>query len=364
MRDAMDMGARAQVVGVGAQTAIGRTAPASAAAARAGIARFVEHERFLDRRRQPVVVASASWLPADLDVSQRLLALALPAAREALRGLQAGLPPAGARLLLSLGLPAHRPGLRDDIGTTLPGALADLLRRDLPGVLRLEGAEVSVSGHSAGLRAIERGWRRILSGETDLCLAGGVDSYLDEETIRWLEGCGQLHSTANAWGFIPGEAAGFCLLAGPQIAGRCGGDPLAAVIAVGTGREENLIKTRTVCTGEGLTAAFKAALGALPLGARVDHVIADLNGEPYRADEFSFAMVRARRNLADPGGFRTPADCWGDVGAASGPLFVALATEAGRGGYARGPHTLLCTSSEPGERAAAVFHVPPCPREV
>jgi len=53
----------------------------------------------------------------------------------------------------------------------------------------------------------------------------------------------------------------------------------------------------------------------------------------------------------------TPADCWGDVGAASGPLFVMLAVVAGLKGYANGPHMMIFTAAETGERTAALIRI-------
>ena len=52
----------------------------------------------------------------------------------------------------------------------------------------------------------------------------------------------------------------------------------------------------------------------------------------------------------------TPASCWGDVGA-SGPLFGALAIASGLRGYAKGPRAMLWTSSEGGQRGAAILHL-------
>ena len=45
------------VVGVGARCAVGLTAPAAAAAARAGISRLTEHPFMLDKAGEPMVVA-------------------------------------------------------------------------------------------------------------------------------------------------------------------------------------------------------------------------------------------------------------------------------------------------------------------
>jgi 3-oxoacyl-[acyl-carrier-protein] synthase-1 len=72
------------VVGVGAATSIGMTAPATAAAVRAGIAGFSDHPYMIDRIGEPFVVASAPYIDTYVDGEDRFIELALPAAREAL----------------------------------------------------------------------------------------------------------------------------------------------------------------------------------------------------------------------------------------------------------------------------------------
>src|SRR5262249_34203757 len=99
------------VVGVGAQTPVGRSAPASAAAVRAKLGNFAEHPYMLDAAGEPMRVARAPWLPAELPLADRVLALTEAAAREALRPLEA-LAPGGKRVLAAvMGLSSARPGL-------------------------------------------------------------------------------------------------------------------------------------------------------------------------------------------------------------------------------------------------------------
>src|SRR5262249_36403739 len=119
--------------------------------------------------------------------------------------------------------------------------------------------------------------------------------------------------------------------------------------------EPNRIKTETVCIGEGLSQAFKKTLTFLPNGSRVNHTICDMNGEPYRGNEYGFAVLRSPGKFADDADFQTPADCWGDVGAASGPLFAILAAFASQKQYSPGPLTFLWASSEGGLRASALL---------
>ncbi len=115
------------------------------------------------------------------------------------------------------------------------------------------------------------------------------------------------------------------------------------------------MKTDTVCVGEGLTQVYQQATAGLRQGEEVSRTICDINGERYRNVEFPYAILRVHQPFVDAGAYDSPADCWGDVGAASGPLFALLAIAAAQRGYAKGPHTLIWCSSEGGARAGALL---------
>ncbi len=81
-----------------------------------------------------------------------------------------------------------------------------------------------------------------------------------------------------------------------------------------------------------------------------------MNGERYRGNEYGFAVLGAPRVVPRCSRFcEAPADCWGDLGAACGPLCACMAIEARTRGYAKGPRTLIWASSEGGQRGAAVL---------
>jgi 3-oxoacyl-[acyl-carrier-protein] synthase-1 len=181
-------------------------------------------------------------------------------------------------------------------------------------------------------------------------LVGGVDSWLVPETLEWLDELEALHSDAMPWGFCPGEAAAFCLLSGTV-------PPASRLVLLGAGHavERQRIRTRSVCLGEGLSAAWRAALGAVTgANRRIDQVWCDLNSEPYRGDEIALTVARTREHLAESVEIVTPADSWGDVGAATGPLLLAAAEMAAAKNYAAGPMSLLSASSDGGPRAALI----------
>lgn len=339
------------VAGVGARTSIGGDAPRSAAAVRAGINRFGEHPYLIDRGGDPMVIARPlEGLDARSDA--RLASLTRAAASDALAALRGRPCPSAA-----VALPEPRP--------TLEQNLPDAVRAALGALTPPKPAELFPRGHAAAFEALSHASARLRQGADELFLVGACESYLDAVTLEWLDANEQLKSQTNRWGFVPGEAAAFCLLTRRATASRLGLPTLASLDAVTLAQEECRIKTDTVCVGLGLSRALRGALAALPADAHVDAVYCDMNGERYRADEYGFTLTRVGKRLRRPAEFCAPADCWGDVGAASGVLSLCLAVASARRGYAPGPRALLWASSECGLRGAALLTLPiaHCARE-
>ena len=218
------------VVGVGASTAIGLTAPSTAAAVRAAIAGFAEHPEMVDQEGEPMIVAKSPMLDAEITGIERFLELALPAAQEALAPL-AGLTREKLPIPMVIGLPAQRPGLPGTLGQRIAERFKDTSTKHWT----VADVEALATGHSAGLMALENGMRRIQNGVTEFCLIGGIDSYLEPTTLEWLEKCDQLHGAGphnNAWGFIPGEASGF----GVPVSARDSRTPWTPSPSAGAGR--------------------------------------------------------------------------------------------------------------------------------
>ena len=304
----------------------------------------------LDKVGEPIVVAREPTLDAALQGPERFVALAHPALTEAFAPLaQRGIGTQALPVLI--GLPEPRPGVPD-----ASGALARLVTHAThaaPG-----GARIATlpRGNASGLLVMQQAREVIAAGQSCFCVAGGVDSYLSADCLEWLDAQGMLKSSANRNGFLPGEAAGFCLLASGATAREFELPVLAWLETAGRAVEESRIRTRTICVGRGLSDAIEQALAPLRMPQeRIDESICDMNGEPYRSEEFAFTVLRTQKSFIDFSRFVTPADCWGDVGAASGPLFASLAIASQMRGYAKGPRTMLWASSEGGDRAAVVL---------
>lgn len=338
------------IVGAGARTPVGLNAPSTAAAVRAGVAMMKDHPFMIDKMGAPMVVCADPALPVELGSTDRLLELALAPAREALRPLleKSRTPP---RVSIFFALPEERPGRPRN----LDGTFAERFTSSLATTISVQDVACHPLGHAGGIFCMERAISHINSGSGQICLVGGVDSYLNDETLEWLDGQDQLHSETTIWGICPSEAAGFCLLTTPNLAEALSLSVSVELLSAASATEANRIRTETVCIGEGLSKAFEETLAALPNESHVNHTICDMNGEPYRGDEYGFAILRSPGKFADDSDFDTPADCWGDVGAASGPLFAVLAAFAAKKRYSPGPFTFLWASSECGLRAAALL---------
>jgi 3-oxoacyl-[acyl-carrier-protein] synthase-1 len=337
------------IVALGAQTAVGLNAESTAASVRAGISGFSEHPFMINQQKEPFVLALIPNIDPYSDYHQRLIDMASAAVEETVHNL--GHLTILKKIPMILGLPETRPGVADHIPATIEKNLMKLNLKNLS----INKIDFLLNGHSAGLMALERGSQLILSGRSEFCLIGGVDSYADPDTLEWIEDNEQLHKPANAWGFIPGEAAGFCLICSENTAQKYNLDIRGRLIAISKAYERNRIKTETICLGRGLTHAVREVAQSLHQDLKIDFTICDQNGEAYRADEFGFMLTRLSGLFRDPSNYLAPADCWGDVGAASGPLFINQICVAADKCSFQGPYSLLWTSSEGGERVAALF---------
>jgi 3-oxoacyl-[acyl-carrier-protein] synthase-1 len=85
-------------------------------------------------------------------------------------------------------------------------------------------------------------------------------------------------------------------------------------------------------------------------------VLTDLNGERWRFLEWALASSPALLGLPPDWRLWHPADCFGDVGAATGAVHLCLAARAFERGYAVGDGVIIFNAAETGERASLCVH--------
>lgn len=333
------------IIGLGAQTSLGRTMMSSWAAVRGGIARLAVHPVARDSTGRSVTVSRAPYLATDMPFLDRIEELFVQALIEAIAPLTSLSDRNEPSVPLILGLPAPRSNHSNGYEREIVARLQNRIESISP-IMSIESIP---SGHASGLMAIERARQYIIDGVHSICIVGGVDSATDRPSLQYLEERGQLFTTRTPMGQCPGEGAGVCLLASADVARKLGSLGLVEAVATTTGSSGEGAPSPT------LTDLWTELLSALPDDQVVSQTFCDLNGEPTRASEFSASIMATTTRLKAGFAYLAPASWWGDVGAASGPLLVGLAIADGLMGLSKGPHTLVCTTSDGGERSAAII---------
>jgi 3-oxoacyl-[acyl-carrier-protein] synthase-1 len=309
-------------------TPIGLSLSETAASLRAGVKRFASCS-WLDAAGHPFVVArtplapastpSLPAIPRELGI-ERLLARPLTALTRG-RG----------NMPLFLGLPD---GVDDHV-----------LRRAVASSPGISAITLISGGRAAGLQAVVAATRAIDSGACRLALAGAADSWIDTRLLAELDRDRRARSLRHRDGFTPGEAGALLLL------GRTADAPTAPRLgANATGFEPGHLRSSEPGRDDGL-AATVAALGC---ARAVRSVWSSLNGERVWAKEWAVAVMRHRELIGEDAVLHAPAEGCGDVGAASGPLQLALAAHALVTRRSADP-ALIYVSSDTGERVACML---------
>lgn len=341
------------VTASGLVTAVGFNAESTLSAIRAGIS-GVKPENLWDYEAGEYIAGARVRLPQWSETVDKLADLLAPAIVECW---EAAKPLAPDEIPVFVGLAGPDRPRRPE---GLERRLFELLNQRLDGRLSPESRTIAKAQVST-LIAIAAAERAIADHRARACIVAGVDSFLD----RWVAADyfkrRRLMCPSNSNGFSPGEA-GTAVLIQPTAPAP---DGSLEILGVGFGRETGPIESDEPLLGDGLTNAIGEALRAAGL-RMVDaaYRITDLNGEQYKFKEAAIALTRNGPGAVWPKLFELwhPIEYVGEVGAAIGPLVLALGLHAGRHGYAPGPIALCHFSNDDGERAAAVTRYSGVPR--
>jgi 3-oxoacyl-[acyl-carrier-protein] synthase-1 len=239
---------------------------------------------------------------------------------------------------------SERPGRLDSLDQQLYSEIEQLLdTRFAPESIIVPRGRVSVA------LALARARELMAAQKAPHVVIAASDSLLSWPTLRTYQGEDRLLTATNSNGFMPGEAAG-ALLVGPSA--RAGELTCAGF---GFGTEPARINSGEPLRADGLTKAIKDAL--LDAGREIHTMsvrITDLSGEQYYFKEAALALSRIQRVRTEEFDIWHPAECCGEVGAASGLICVAVAHMASKKHYAPGDGRLLHFANDDGARAALV----------
>lgn len=355
----MKQGDQIVVTGLGAVSPVGANVEQTCASIRAGINRFQAHPFYHPRlpepplnEPQPAIISPVTPFDPSALLPERLMQLALAPMKDLIASgkLRRG-DFKSAAVLVSL--PAvERTAHLSGYEKAFIGEYFERLAIS-PGPIQ----QVFQEGHTGVFAAIEEATRLLRSGGCRFCIVLGVDSYLDKESVDRLDEVYRLKSERNVDGFIPGESAALLLLETREHAKARKAPLLAKVGGLGRGVEKENIASEKASSGRGLAEAI-AQVNGDEKGQPISWVICDLNGESGRSREWGMVLCRSAASFSQLKKLSHPADCVGDVGAASGALSIAVACRAFARGYAPGKEALLWTASDSGQRAACRIESP------
>jgi 3-oxoacyl-[acyl-carrier-protein] synthase-1 len=195
-------------------------------------------------------------------------------------------------------------------------------------------------GRAGGLLALRAGIAALAAGHDEV-LVGGIDSCLDLTWIARVDGERRLLRDDVKDGFVPGEAAAFLVLSRSR---ERTADGLTQVLAVGSAEDPGHRYSDAPALGSGLATALESAWAAAGSVSPFKTCFAGLNGESFGAKEWGVAHIRHHTRFDPDLAFEHPADCFGDVGAAMGPLLLSLADETLRNQQRQGPMLVWASS--------------------
>jgi 3-oxoacyl-[acyl-carrier-protein] synthase-1 len=335
------------ILALGMVTPLGHGADATCAGLRAGLTRFAELPG-IEVEGAPVIGAAVRGVTDGTLGLGRFVRLAAGAFRDLIDGAaltERELATAG----VYLALPSEdRFGLDPRLGETIARRIGEWCE-----VSGLDAkTRVFPAGHAGVVIALVEAMKDLESRRIGRAVVGGVDSLVEPGTVAHYHERGRLKHGDRPVGVMPGEAAAFFLVEPLAAAEARGAAILATIEAPATAVEPVTVDKDGVCDASGLTDAARRTLGALPDGgASTGLVIGDLNGEPYRSEEYGYLVTRALSGVVQtPFRLWHPADAIGDTGAASAAVSIAAGARALARGYARTSDVLIFASSEAGLR--------------
>lgn len=207
--------------------------------------------------------------------------------------------------------------------STLAPHFIELLGAHTGVSIDLRSSRVIHTGRAGGIDVIDTACKYFASTDQPYALIGGVDSFYDRDLMQYLDRDARLLKYSALDGFVPGEGAGFLLLIAPDAPASLRQSALATLSAPGITHEKSHRQSKSFSRTESLASAWTQTI--FPSQAPIDSIVSSENGERYYAQESQVALTRHQHRLANPYRLYRPAEYFGDVGAAFGPVAIGLA---------------------------------------
>jgi len=316
------------LAGLGMITAVGGNAVMNAASVNARISGLCETD-YYNTELEPMTMGlvPTGALPPLNDLlqvqstytpwEQRLLRLGHAAISEAMQGYADKEP-----LPLFLACPEFYP--------QCPHSLPDDFIQSL---IKQSGAHINThlsrtlhTGRTGVLDAIDLAKRFFVDSDTESVLVGGIDSFQRQDLLEILDKENRVLAADVVDGFAPGEGAGFLRITKNEAKALTNGQHRIALAESVTGQEQKHFYSDEPCLFDGLTHVMSETLTEYS-GLKINRIYSSQNGEVFWAKELSVAMLRNKSHFHESCLIEHPADCYGDLGAATGAVLIGLAAQ-------------------------------------
>lgn len=340
------------IAATGMITPVGGDSKMTVAAVNAGLSAYGNsHIYNADRKLMRMALIPEDALPplheklepvAELNARQRrMLRIATPALQEVMAAVELKEAPP-----LFLAVPESLPGYN----TGIKASFLDYLIVQSGVKIDRASSRLIATGRAGSIEVIDWAFKYLQATGKDVVLVGGVDTHLDLLLLGQLDSKNRILAEDVSDGFAPGEGAGFLLLVSERAVNFLPHKALGALYIPGLASEPGHRYSEEPYRGDGLVSAFQQAIKNSE-GKKIDAIYASLNGENFGAKEFGVATIRNSAALMENVASHHPADCFGDLGSAFGPVMVSMACAA------KYKASLCYCSSEKDARAAVIVGV-------
>jgi 3-oxoacyl-[acyl-carrier-protein] synthase-1 len=350
---------RLAITGVGLMTSVGHDVHTACASIRAGIQRPHEMTHFsvLDTAEQKLVPLMGRPV-AGYTEGFVGIGLWLRLARASLQDLrrEARLPDSinidfwnnTALLVVTPELAAGRFDDDEEItAQNLSSLYVEPLVRAMGWPILDEFREIISVGHSGTVEAVKRA-EGLLRGQVERVIIVCADSLLDAYSLEWLAVGERLKNDENPFGVIPGEAGASFMLESETAATQRGAPISAFISAFSMAKIERSPLAGDPMLGDALARTLGAILAAEELRPFVGICICDINGEPWRSQDWGAARARLGPQLTDSMRWVFPCESLGDTGSASAAVALCFGSEALLRGHADCSSIMITSTSDSG----------------
>jgi len=333
------------IAATGMITPVGFNTQMTVAAVNAGISAYAESD-YYNKKDKPM---TAAFVPDDAlpELKDELQTMGFKADEKrmirlshiALSEIAPSLPK-DTPIPLFLAGPENIPARPSPITTKLIQSIQ--IQSDLQ--IDIESSRYIAAGRAGVIKAIDLAFKYLSVTDATCVLVGGVDSYNNTGLISHLDVEDRILALNIADGFALGEAAGFLLLAKM---------PHQSFLPVtvsqpGLSQEEGHRYSDSPYRGDGLTQAVGQVLhySSLP---KIEQIYSSMNGENFFVKELGVLSIRHAKNLHEDYQVNHPADCYGDIGAATGAVLIGLSAIK-LANKSKGVNHMVCCSSDMAER--------------